>query len=124
MGSAQELNTAIERIYRTVVDAEAWPAALAAVAAAIGGRGGLLIVADTLTGAVRSLAAGGFDAVFVRRYREEFAARDPWLRALLERPQGTVLSSESLGDGRRHESDPRLQEFLRGHELPAGMVLE
>ncbi len=116
MNGTKELHAAIEKIYRTALDADGWPSALVAVASVAGGSGALLMVVDPLTGAVRSIAAGGFEDAFVRRYRDEFAPRDPWLRALVGRPPGTVVSSESLEAKHRKEGDPRLDEFLRAHD--------
>ena len=116
MNGTNELHAAIEKIYRTALDADGWPSALEAVASVAGGSGALLMVVDPLTGAVRSIAAGGFEAAFVERYRDEFAPRDPWLRALVGRPPGAVVSSKSLEAKRRQEGNPRLDEFLRAHD--------
>ncbi len=116
MNGTKELHAAIEQIYRAALDADGWPPALMAVASVAGGSGALLMVVDPLTGTVRSIAAGGFEDAFVRRYRDEFAARDPWLRALAGWPPGAVVSSDMLEAKRRQEDDPRLDEFLRAHD--------
>ncbi len=125
MNGTKELHAAIEKIYRTALDADGWPSALVAVASVAGGSAALLMVVDPLTGTVRSIAAGGFEDAFVRRYRDEFAPRDPWLRSLFGRPTGAVVSSGLLEAKHRQEGDPRLDEFLRAHDggHVAGAVL-
>jgi len=115
MDGTNELLAAIGPIYRTALDAEGWPPALAAVASVTGGTGSLLMVVEPMTGSVGSVAAGGFEAPFVSRYRDEFAPRDPWLRALVGRPPGAIVSSEALEVEHRQERDPRLEQFLRAH---------
>ena len=116
MNGTKDLHAAIEKIYRTALDADGWSSALVAVASVAGGSGALMMVVDPLTGTVRSIAAGGFEDAFVQRYRDEFAPQDPWLRALVGRPPGAVVSSEMPDAKRRQEGDPRLDEFLRAHD--------
>lgn len=116
MAGTKDLNRVVERIYRSALDASNWPAALTAVASLLGSSGAMLMVVDPRSGVLRSIVAGGFDDVFVRRYAAEIAPHDPWLRVLITRPGRTILSAEALATERHDKDTPRVGDFLRAHK--------
>src|SRR5690349_18964857 len=83
LGSAKAdlLLAVVYSLYRTLREAERWPAILQQIQELLGGQACSLSIHDfrTRTGAI-AIHSGCFDDEFLHLYEERYAAQDPWLK--------------------------------------------
>ncbi len=111
------LNTAIADLYDTVLQPDAWPRAMRALATVFDASTSLVFRYEFGPGRVCDSVSHGFDLDVVRRYAEHYVHVDPATPVVLRAPAGRWLGDELLLD----LHNPAHQEYLIDFALPGGI---
>ena len=122
LGSAKGdlLLAIVYSLYRTLREAERWPAILQQVQELLGGQACSLSIHDfrTRSGAI-AIHSGCFDDEFLRLYEERYAAQDPWLK---REEHHRSVGATWIGDELMPQAQLLTTEFYQRWLRPQGLL--